>query len=221
MGTTQVVLLSGGLDSTVCAGLARAHGAELIAVSFDYGQRHGIELERAREIARHYHAEHIEVRLDASRWGGSALTDASVEVPAQGTVSEAVIPVTYVPARNTIFLSVALAIAEARAASAVVIGVNALDYSGYPDCRPEFINAFREVARLGTREGAEGRPIEVLTPLIAMTKAEIVATGRRIGAPLELTWSCYAGGPDPCGECEACVLRRRGYEKAAQTGAPV
>ncbi|MEY2473628.1 MAG: 7-cyano-7-deazaguanine synthase [Actinomycetota bacterium] len=208
-----VVILSGGLDSTVClAEAAYAGSDEVIALSIDYGQRHAVELDRARRIAAHYAVEHIEQRLDLSAWGGSALTDASIDVPTAGASDG--IPVTYVPGRNLIFLSLAIALAEARRCDNVSIGVNALDYSGYPDCRPEFIDSFRGTAALALRAGVEGRAVDVITPLIAMTKAQIVRRGVELGAPLELTWSCYRGQAAPCGECDSCVLRAKGFSEA-------
>lgn len=216
----RLIVLSGGLDSTVCLALAAAesHPSDaLLALTFDYGQRHRIELERASAVATHFGADQLVVRLDASAWGGSALTDASIAVPdaASADASDTdVIPVTYVPARNLIFLSVAVGVAEARDLASVAIGVNALDYSGYPDCRPEFVASFAETARLALKRGVEGRPVEVLTPLIDRTKADIVRLGVELGAPLELTWSCYRGDRDPCGSCDACGLRARGFAEA-------
>jgi 7-cyano-7-deazaguanine synthase len=209
----HLVILSGGLDSTVCMALAdrEADGAPL-ALTFDYGQRHRTELDRAAGVAGHYRAEHLVVALDTSAWGGSALTDPSIAVPTTGVGDD--IPVTYVPARNSIFLAVALGVAEARGLDSVWIGVNALDYSGYPDCRPEFIDAFRGVAATGQKRGVEGNPIAIRTPLIETTKAGIVELGVELGAPLSLTWSCYQGGDTPCGECDACILRARGFAEA-------
>ena len=207
------MVLSGGLDSTVCMALAAAEaGAPPLALTFDYGQRHRTELDRAAGVAGHYRAEHLVVRLDTSAWGGSALTDRSIAVPEGGTTDG--IPDTYVPARNSIFLAVALGVAEARRLDAVWIGVNAIDYSGYPDCRPEFVEAFRQVAATGQKRGVEGDPIAIRTPLIDCTKAEIVRLGVEHGAPLELTWSCYRGGDHPCGSCDACVLRAAGFAAA-------
>ena len=210
---SHVVVLSGGLDSTVCMALAAAEtGTPPLALTFDYGQRHRVELDRAAGVAGHYRSEHLVVHLDTSAWGGSALTDVSIDVPAAGSTDG--IPATYVPARNSIFLAVALGVAEARELDAVWIGVNAIDYSGYPDCRPEFIEAFRGVAATGQRRGVEGDPIAIRTPLIGCTKEEIVRLGVERGAPLQLTWSCYAGGERPCGACDACRLRARGFEAA-------
>jgi len=210
-----VVVLSGGLDSTVCMALAARDGQPLVAVTFDYGQRHRIELERAAAVAAHYGAEQLVVRLDASQWGGSALTDPSIDVPDASAVGSG-IPVTYVPARNLIFLSVATGVAEARDADALYLGINALDYSGYPDCRPEFVRSFAETARLATKRGVEGRPIAVRTPLVDLTKSEIVRLGLDVKAPLHLTWSCYRGGPRPCGTCDSCVLRAKGFAEAGE-----
>ena len=216
----HLVVLSGGLDSTVCLALAadEEHPSEpLVALTFDYGQRHRIELERAAAVAAHYGADHLVVRLDASSWGGSALTDAAIDVPDAGTDDDTdgnAIPVTYVPARNLIFLAVAMGVAEARDLDTVSLGVNALDYSGYPDCRPEFIASFQQTADLALKRGVEGRPVEIRTPLIAMTKADIVGRGVELDAPLHLTWSCYRGDDRPCGTCDACVLRAKGFAAA-------
>jgi 7-cyano-7-deazaguanine synthase len=209
----HLVILSGGLDSTVCMALAqRAGNAPPLALTFDYSQRHRTELDSSAGVAGYYGAEHLVVHLDASQWGGSALTDPSMDVPAGGSTEG--IPSTYVPARNSIFLAVALGVAEARDLDAVWMGVNAIDYSGYPDCRPEFIDAFRQVAATGQRRGVEGRPVEIRTPLIDATKADIVRLGVETGAPLHLTWSCYRNGDRPCGNCDACLLRRRGFAEA-------
>ena len=206
-------MLSGGLDSTVCLALAARESASPVAVTFDYGQRHRVELDRASSIAAKYNAEHLVVRLDASQWGGSALTDESIAIP-DSTLDNGDIPVTYVPARNLIFLAVAMGVAEARDADAVWLGVNALDYSGYPDCRPEFVKSFQATAALALKRGIEGRPVVVRTPLIDMTKADIVLLGVEVGAPLELTWSCYRGHELPCGSCDACHLRAKGFAEA-------
>jgi 7-cyano-7-deazaguanine synthase len=211
----DLVLLSGGLDSTVCMAIARRQAESApLALTFDYGQRHRIELDRSAGVAGHFRSEHLVVTLDTSAWGGSALTDPSIDVPAAGGDDDDGIPVTYVPARNSIFLAVALGVAEARGLDAVWIGVNAIDYSGYPDCRPEFIEAFRGVAATGQKRGVEGRPIGIRTPLIEWTKAEIIRTGLELDAPLGMTWSCYRGGDAPCGTCDACVLRARGFADA-------
>ena len=209
----ELVVLSGGLDSTVCMALASSvTGPPPLALTFDYGQRHRTELDRAAGVAGHYRAEHVVVHLDTSAWGGSALTDDTIDVPESGAGEG--IPVTYVPARNSIFLAVALGVAEARGLDAVWIGVNAVDYSGYPDCRPEFIEAFRQVAATGQKRGVEGDPIAIRTPLIDRSKEQIVRMGVQLDAPLRLTWSCYLGGERPCGRCDACVLRAQGFAAA-------
>jgi 7-cyano-7-deazaguanine synthase len=210
--TSSVVVLSGGLDSTVCMGLAARDAHQTIGLTFDYGQRHAVELDHARAVAAHYDAEHLIVRLDTSQWGGSALTDPSIAVPAPS--EERQIPVTYVPARNLIFLSVAMGVAEARDADDVYLGVNALDYSGYPDCRPEFVESFAATAALALKRGVEGRPVDIKTPLVALSKADIVRLGIEVGAPLHLTWSCYRGGERPCGQCDSCALRAKGFAEA-------
>ena len=197
----------------MCLALAARDAGDVVALTFDYGQRHRAEIERARLVADRYGAEWLVVQLDASQWGGSALTDSSIPVPVDGVDPDA-IPVTYVPARNLIFLSVAMGVAEARDADAVYLGVNALDYSGYPDCRPEFIESFRQTAALALKRGVEGRPVDIRTPLIDLTKADIVRLGVEVGAPLELTWSCYLGVDVPCGECDACRLRAKGFAEA-------
>ena len=212
-----VVLLSGGLDSSTCMAIAKDEGYEIYALSFDYGQRHSKELESAKAIAKHFGAkEHKILKIDLRQIGGSALTDDNIEVPENRDEEHMAdeIPVTYVPARNTILLSFALAYAEVIGADAIYIGANALDYSGYPDCRPEYYKAFEEVARLGTKRGVEGKPIEIKYPLINMTKAEIIRTGMRLGVPYELTWSCYKGGEKACGVCDSCKLRIKGFKEA-------
>ncbi|GMA64812.1 7-cyano-7-deazaguanine synthase QueC [Alicyclobacillus fastidiosus] len=209
-----VVILSGGLDSTTCMGLAKEQGFELFPVTFDYGQRHNIELECATAVAKHYNvADHRVVKLDFLRQiGGSALTDKDIEVPQDGVTDE--IPVTYVPGRNLLFLSMAASYAEVIGASAIYIGVNALDYSGYPDCRPEFIEAVQETIARGTKAGVEGRPIRIETPLLHWTKAEIIRHGMEIGVPYQLTTSCYMGEAVACGECDSCRLRLKGFAEA-------
>jgi 7-cyano-7-deazaguanine synthase len=210
-----LVILSGGLDSTVCMALAARDTDRLLALTFDYGQRHRVELQCAARVAAHYGAEHLVVTLDASRWGGSALTDPTIEIPEAAPGSDAdAIPVTYVPARNLVFLAVAMGVSEARGADVVYLGVNALDYSGYPDCRPEFVRAFEAAAALALKRGVEGNPVAVRTPLIALSKADIVRLGVSLGAPLHLTWSCYRGDDHPCGRCDACALRAKGFAEA-------
>jgi 7-cyano-7-deazaguanine synthase len=207
-----LVNLSGGLDSTTCTAIAAAENDETIAVSYDYGQRHQREIQNAEKIAAHYSAEHLVIRFDARIWGGSALT-AEIDLP-KGRAIDDSIPVTYVPARNTIFLAFALAVAEARDADSIYMGVNALDYSGYPDCRPEYIEAYQRMANLAMKRAVEGRPVEIRTPLIDLSKRDIIVRAVELDAPLDLSWSCYEGGASPCGECDSCVLRAKGFEEA-------
>jgi len=213
-----LVLLSGGLDSTVCLAIAAREAAAVTAVTVDYGQRHRVELEGAARVAAASGAEQVVVELDLSAWGGSALTDDAIAVPDHTTTPSTptmpAIPSTYVPARNLIFCALACGIAESHNSDSVYLGVNALDYSGYPDCRPEFVAAFQQAAALGLKRGVEGRPLEFRTPLIHRTKAEIVTLGVELGAPLELTWSCYRGRAEPCGSCDSCVLRAKGFSEA-------
>lgn len=211
-----VVLLSGGLDSYTAGAIARAEGYDLYALSFVYGQRHRVELEAARRVASALGVQrHIELSLDLSAFGGSSLLGDG-DVPKDRDVDAAEIPSTYVPARNTVFLSLALAWAETLRASDIVIGVNALDYSGYPDCRPDFIRAFERLASVATRAGVEGGRITVHAPLIEMSKADIIRRGTELGLDYGLTHSCY--DPDaaghPCGRCDSCVLRARGFAEA-------
>ena len=211
-----VVLLSGGLDSYTAAAVATRDGFDLYALSVRYGQRHAQELAAARRVAAALNVRrHLELTVDLSRMGGSALT-ADIAVPKDQPIDPAVIPVTYVPARNTVFLSLALGWAEVVGASDLVIGVNALDYSGYPDCRPEFIRAFEALARLATKAGVEGQAFTVHTPLIALSKAEIVRLGLSLGLDYGLTHSCYDPLPDgsPCLHCDSCRLRAVGFAAA-------
>jgi 7-cyano-7-deazaguanine synthase len=212
--TLAVALVSGGLDSMVSAALAREAGHRLLALSVDYNQRHQVELAAARRIAAALEAErHIVLPLDLSAFGGSALT-ADIAVPKQG-VGEG-IPVTYVPARNTIFLSLALGWAEAAGARDIYIGVNALDYSGYPDCRPEFIQGFEKLAELATKAGVEGEPFRIHAPLQHMTKADIAREAARLGLDAGMSWSCYDPAPGGlhCGLCDSCRLRAKGFAEA-------
>jgi len=214
-----VCLLSGGLDSSTCLALARREGYECYALSFDYGQRHRVELEAAARVAQALDAaRHVVARIDLRQIGHSALTG-DVAVPKGRSAQDMShgIPVTYVPARNTIFLSFALAWAEVLEAPDIFIGVNALDYSGYPDCRPEYIAAFESMANLATKAGVEGRlRVRIHTPLIRLSKAEIVKLGHGLGLDFGLTHSCYDPGADgrPCGQCDSCLLRRKGFEEA-------
>jgi 7-cyano-7-deazaguanine synthase len=218
-GKSAVILLSGGLDSATAGAIALSEGFELFALSVDYGQRHRFELEAATCVAKHLRVKrHETARIDLSRFGASALT-ADIAVPKGRSADEMGhgIPVTYVPARNTVLLSLALAYAETVAAADIFIGVNAIDYSGYPDCRPEYIAAFERLANLATKAGAEGTlRFKIHTPLITMTKAEIIRCGKQLGVDYGLTHSCY--DPDangrPCGRCDACLLRRKGFAEA-------
>ena len=209
-----VALLSGGLDSMVAAALARDAGFGLLALTIDYGQRHRVELAAAERIAEALGAErHVVLPLDLRPFGGSALT-ADIAVPKDGVGED--VPVTYVPARNTIFLSLALGWAEAAGAADIYIGVNALDYSGYPDCRPDFVAAFERLASLATKAGVEGRAFRIAAPLLHMSKADIVREADRLGLDAGLSWSCYDPAPDGrhCGLCDSCRLRARGFEEA-------
>jgi 7-cyano-7-deazaguanine synthase len=218
-----VVLLSGGLDSSTLLYQAQAEGMDCYALSFDYQQRHHQELAAAVAIAQSAQVKHHQiVAFDLSLWGGSALTDPQIDLPIRSLAEMADhIPVTYVPARNTIFLSFALAYAEAIAAHQVYIGVNRLDYSGYPDCRPDYIQAMQEVFRLGTKRGRAGHPIEIHTPLMNLQKSEIIDLGNRLGVPWAQTWSCYSDGggspPQACGQCDACKLRLAAFAQRSLT----
>jgi 7-cyano-7-deazaguanine synthase len=212
-----VVLLSGGLDSATVLAIARARGDECHALSFRYGQRHEVEIDAARRVADAIGVEgHVVLDIDLAAFGGSALTD-DIEVPHHRDVTAVGgdIPVTYVPARNTVFLSLALAYAETLDAESIVLGVNALDYSGYPDCRPEYLDAFEQMAALATKGGVEGRPVRIDAPLLLLTKAEIIERGLALGVDYGLTHSCYDpdGQGRACGTCDACLLRARGFEQ--------
>ncbi|EQB05658.1 7-cyano-7-deazaguanine synthase [Sphingobium quisquiliarum P25] len=213
-GKFAVVLLSGGLDSMVAGGLAREAGFHVLALTIDYNQRHRVELRAAARVAGALNAmSHIVLPLDLTAFGGSALT-ADIAVPKGGVGSA--IPITYVPARNTIFLSLTLGLAEVSGANDIFIGVNALDYSGYPDCRPEFIEAFQKMAALATKAGVEGQPLRINAPLQHMSKADIVREAHRLGLDAGLSWSCYDPAPDNrhCGLCDSCRLRAKGFQEA-------
>src|SRR5918993_1190062 len=215
-----VVLLSGGLDSYTTAAVAKRDGFAVCALSFNYGQRHARELEASRAVADALGVEqHLELDLDLSKMGGSALTSSRIDVPKDQPIDPGVIPSTYVPARNTIFLSVAMGWAEVLGAADIFIGVNALDYSGYPDCRPEFIDAFERLARLATKAGVEGRPLTVHTPLIRLSKADIIRLGASLDLDYGLTHSCYDPRDDGrlCGRCDSCRLRALGFAEAGAT----
>jgi 7-cyano-7-deazaguanine synthase len=213
-----VVLLSGGLDSATCMAIAREQGFSLYAISFRYGQRHRVELEKATLVAQSFQAEkHVILDIDLGKLGGSALTDSSIDVPKHDTVDEigSEIPLTYVPARNTVFLSYALAWAEVLRSDDIFVGVNALDYSGYPDCRPEYIEAFEVMANLATKRSVEGERLRIHAPLIHWSKEEIIRKGLELGVDYSLTSSCYDPLPNGqgCGHCDSCLLRERGFRQ--------
>jgi 7-cyano-7-deazaguanine synthase len=213
----SVCLISGGLDSTVAATWAKKQGWQLYGLTVNYGQRHQKEIQAAQQVAATLDFAAWKLfALDLTVWGGSALTQESLAVP-RGRPPEAMaqdIPVTYVPLRNTLFLSLAAAWAEVLEAECLVIGANALDYSGYPDCRPEFYRALEEAFRLGSKRGVEGKPVKIEAPLITLSKKEIVLKGIELKAPLHLTWSCYLGEEKPCGTCDSCLLRAKGFREA-------
>ncbi|MDX2229117.1 MAG: 7-cyano-7-deazaguanine synthase QueC [Leptolyngbyaceae cyanobacterium bins.349] len=207
MTATAVVLLSGGLDSATAAAQAIADGYELIALSLSYGQRHERELDAARQIVRHLGIqEHHILAVNLAQWGGSALTDQAIAVPQSGVQPE-VIPMTYVPGRNTVFIAIALSLAEARGAEAIFLGINAVDYSGYPDCRPDYLVAFQQLANLSSKVGVEGNPIRLVAPLLHNSKTEIVERALALRVPIQETWSCYQGNEVPCGLCDSCRIR--------------
>jgi 7-cyano-7-deazaguanine synthase len=211
-----VVLLSGGLDSTTALYWAKSEYSSVIALSIRYGQRHVKELSAARAVARAAKVQLHEVVISLPWLQGSSLTNSSLRIPVMPLkkIGTGGIPSTYVPGRNTIFLSLAVSLADAVGASAIVIGANALDYSGYPDCRPPFIQAFGRVAKEGTKRGSEGKPLKILAPLLRLDKKGVVKLAARVGAPLNLTWSCYAGKANPCGACDSCKLRAKGFREA-------
>jgi 7-cyano-7-deazaguanine synthase len=216
MASSCILLLSGGLDSATCLLIARKDGLEVHALSFDYGQRHAIELDCAKELARRYGAaSHRIARLDLAVPSASSLTDPTRTVP-RNALGDVPIPPTYVPARNTLFLAHALAWAEAIGARDLFLGANALDYSGYPDCRPDFLEAFERMANLGTKAGVEGARFRVRAPLLALSKAQIVSLGAELGLDFSITTSCYDPSEDgrPCGGCDSCLLRERGFRQA-------
>ena len=202
-----VVLLSGGLDSSTVAAQALSDGYEVIALSLHYGQRHQRELLSAQIIAQKLGiTEHFVVDINLALWGGSALTDKAFAVPTDG-VKQGEIPVTYVPGRNTVFIAIALSLAEAKGAQAIYLGINAVDYSGYPDCRPEYIAAYQQLANLSSKVGIEGKAPRLVAPLVMDSKADIVRRAVQLGVPIELTWSCYQGEEEPCGRCDSCRIR--------------
>jgi 7-cyano-7-deazaguanine synthase len=212
-----VVLLSGGLDSSTVLAMAIEKGYEPVALTFDYGQRHRREIESSRRVAAHFATkEHIVIPLDLGRYLRSSLTQESMRVPERSSAAEVggAIPDTYVPSRNIIFLSIASSIAESRGAEAVFIAANSVDFSGYPDCTPEFIEAFQKTLSVGTKAGREGRVVRIEAPVLRMSKSEIVKEAVRLRVPLDLTWSCYKGGSKACGRCDSCLLRLEGFRKA-------
>ena len=204
---TAIALLSGGLDSATAAALALEQGDRVIGLSFDYGQRHRRELDAAAAVAQQLGlAEHHCISVNLASWGGSALTDASISIPSEG-VQEGIIPTTYVPGRNTVFIAIGLSLAEARGAERLVLGVNAVDYSGYPDCRPDYLKTFQELADLASKAGREGHGTQLWAPLVHWSKTRIVEEALRLNVPIEATWSCYSGGTHPCGVCDSCRIR--------------
>jgi 7-cyano-7-deazaguanine synthase len=212
-----IVLLSGGLDSATAAAIARADGYEAIALSIDYGQRHRRELEAARAIAQTLNlTDHFTVEVNLAQWGGSSLTDRARDLPQTG-VQPGIIPSTYVPGRNTVFIAIALSLAEARAAEAIYLGINAIDYSGYPDCRPEYLEAYQTLANLSSKVGIEGKAPQLIAPLVELTKKEIVLRALELNVPIPLTWSCYQGEAQPCGRCDSCRIRDRALIEAGRS----
>ena len=213
---TAVALLSGGLDSATAAALALEAGHRVIGLSFDYGQRHRRELEAAAAVASALGlAEHHTVEVNLAAWGGSSLTDLKQQVPDQG-VEAGVIPSTYVPGRNTVFIAIGLSLAEARGAQQLVLGVNAIDYSGYPDCRPDYLAAYQQLADLASRSGREGHGTRLWAPLMEWSKTKIVQKALRLGVPIAQTWSCYSGGEHPCGVCDSCRIRDAALKEAGR-----
>ena len=211
-----VVLLSGGLDSATTAAIAIAQGYEAIALSFNYGQRHKKELEAAKKIAEALKIkEHFITDINLSQWGGSSLTDESMSIPNEGVQAD-VIPSTYVPGRNTVFIAIALSLAEAKNAQAIYLGINAVDYSGYPDCRPEYLAAYQQLANLSSKAGVEGNAPQLIAPLVKDSKADIVRRALELNVPIADTWSCYQGGKTPCGVCDSCRIRDRALIEAGR-----
>ncbi|WP_255359698.1 7-cyano-7-deazaguanine synthase QueC [Geminocystis sp. NIES-3709] len=207
MSKKAIVLLSGGLDSATSAAIAKKEGYETIALSFRYGQRHAKELEIAQKLAPKLGIEkHYIIDVNLSLWGGSSLTDDNLSIPQDGLKPDE-IPSTYVPGRNTVFIAIALSLAEATQAEAIYLGINAVDYSGYPDCRPEYLQAFQQLANLSSKVGIEGNPPQLIAPLVTLSKVEIVKKAIKLGVPIDETWSCYQGDEIPCGICDSCRIR--------------
>ena len=216
MKPKAIVLLSGGLDSATSAAQAMADGYDLIALSFRYGQRHERELEAARQVVASLNIrEHQVMDVNLAQWGGSSLTDQAMMVPTDGVKPDE-IPSTYVPGRNTVFIAIALSLAEARGAEAIYLGINAVDYSGYPDCRPEYLAAFQHLATPSSKAGLEGKAPKLIAPLVMDSKTDIVHRALKLGVPIEQTWSCYQGGEDPCGLCDSCRIRDKALIEAGQ-----
>ena len=213
---TAIALLSGGLDSATAAALAQEAGDHVIWLSFDYGQRHRRELKAAATVAAHLNlAEHHQVNVNLAAWGGSALTDPNQTVPTSG-VEEGIIPATYVPGRNTVFIAIGLSLAETRGAERLVLGVNAVDYSGYPDCRPDYLEAFQKLAALSSKAGREGHGPQLWAPLVQWSKTRIVEEALRLGVPIHETWSCYSGANQACGVCDSCRIRDSALREAGR-----
>ena len=214
-----VVLLSGGLDSATCAAQAIADGYEVIALSFDYGQRHDKELLAARDLVAALNiSEHQIIDINLAQWGGSSLTDPTMGIPTDGKDLDAeVIPSTYVPGRNTVFIAIALSLAEASGAIAIFLGINAVDYSGYPDCRPDYLATFQRLASLSSKAGLEGRAPQLVAPLILDSKVDIIRKALTLGVPIEKTWSCYSGEDLPCGHCDSCRIRNTALVEAGRS----
>ncbi|MGB5769324.1 MAG: 7-cyano-7-deazaguanine synthase QueC [Crocosphaera sp.] len=209
-----VVLLSGGLDSATSAAIAIDQGYDIIALSLRYGQRHQRELEAAKTIAQALNiSQHYIIDVNIAQWGGSSLTDTSLSLPQSG-VDTTIIPSTYVPGRNTVFIALALSLAEAKGAEAIYLGINAVDYSGYPDCRPDYLQAYQTLANLSSKAGLEGNAPQLIAPLLKKTKVDIIKDAIKLGVPIDKTWSCYQGDPEPCGVCDSCRIRDRALIEA-------
>ncbi|PZV14468.1 MAG: 7-cyano-7-deazaguanine synthase QueC [Leptolyngbya sp.] len=216
MKPKAVVLISGGLDSATAAAQAIADGYDLIVLSLRYGQRHDREILAAQQVAAHLGIQdHFILSVDLAQWGGSALTDSEIAVPQSG-IQSGEIPITYVPGRNTVFIAIALSLAEAKGATAVYLGINAVDYSGYPDCRPDYLSAFQQLATLSSKAGLEGNALTLVAPLVMDSKVDIVHKALAFGIPIELTWSCYQGDATPCGRCDSCRIRDKALIEAGR-----